>query len=209
MSGAVYNVYGWNMLNWVVFPVVGLCFSCACRSGMSGRKRPQRDRSRHSKSEQKPNKTLTMRSVFRIHPSEGPDSAELAAGLVSTVRGRGSCGPNPRKIGNDHALRRHRLRPAFCPLRLLGDSVGACGRPGQCAHAGNRRRHPGGRAGLSRPPIHYNRHRWRRRLPARMVAAFSYGRDRLPDRRRSVRHGRFHRYACLSARQCPHGTSGV
>ena len=39
MSGAVYNVYGWNMLNWVVFPVVGLCF-LALVFLMSGRKRP-------------------------------------------------------------------------------------------------------------------------------------------------------------------------
>ncbi|WP_292061622.1 MFS transporter [Mesorhizobium sp.] len=26
MSGAVYNAWGWTMLNWVVFPVVALCF---------------------------------------------------------------------------------------------------------------------------------------------------------------------------------------
>ncbi len=25
MSGAVYNAYGWEMLNWVVFPVIALC----------------------------------------------------------------------------------------------------------------------------------------------------------------------------------------
>jgi MFS family permease len=25
MSGQVYNTYGWSMLNWIVFPVVGLC----------------------------------------------------------------------------------------------------------------------------------------------------------------------------------------
>ncbi len=25
MSGAVYNAYGWNMLNWVVFPIVAVC----------------------------------------------------------------------------------------------------------------------------------------------------------------------------------------
>ncbi|TIV97074.1 MAG: MFS transporter, partial [Mesorhizobium sp.] len=26
MSGAIYNAWGWTMLNWVVFPVVALCF---------------------------------------------------------------------------------------------------------------------------------------------------------------------------------------
>jgi MFS family permease len=26
MSGAIYNAYGWEMLNWIVFPVVALCF---------------------------------------------------------------------------------------------------------------------------------------------------------------------------------------
>src|SRR5262245_6395879 len=26
MSGAVYNAYGWEMLNWIVFPVTALCF---------------------------------------------------------------------------------------------------------------------------------------------------------------------------------------
>ncbi len=25
MSGAVYNGYGWNMLNWTIFPVAALC----------------------------------------------------------------------------------------------------------------------------------------------------------------------------------------
>ena len=26
MSGAIYNAWGWEMLNWLVFPVVALCF---------------------------------------------------------------------------------------------------------------------------------------------------------------------------------------
>ncbi|RUT95133.1 MFS transporter, partial [Mesorhizobium sp. USDA-HM6] len=26
MSGAIYNAWGWTMLNWIVFPVVVLCF---------------------------------------------------------------------------------------------------------------------------------------------------------------------------------------
>ena len=27
MSGAVYNAYGWDMLNWIVFPVAGVCLA--------------------------------------------------------------------------------------------------------------------------------------------------------------------------------------
>jgi MFS family permease len=38
MSGAVYNAFGWNMLNWVVFPVAGLCF-LALLFLVSGRRR--------------------------------------------------------------------------------------------------------------------------------------------------------------------------
>ncbi len=26
MSGVVYNQWGWEMLNWIIFPVVALCF---------------------------------------------------------------------------------------------------------------------------------------------------------------------------------------
>ena len=30
MSGAVYNAWGWDMLNWIVFPVTRVCLVGAC-----------------------------------------------------------------------------------------------------------------------------------------------------------------------------------
>ena len=75
---------------------------------------------------------------------------------------------------------------------------------GNAAHAGNLRRHPRGRAGLSRAPVHDHRHRRRGRLPARLVAALGDRRDRLPDRRRAFGRCRLHRHARLGARQCAH-----
>ncbi|TIO74608.1 MAG: MFS transporter [Mesorhizobium sp.] len=40
MSGAVYNAWGWTMLNWVVFPVVALCFLALGALRITGLRRP-------------------------------------------------------------------------------------------------------------------------------------------------------------------------
>ncbi|RWD93243.1 MFS transporter [Mesorhizobium sp.] len=40
MSGAVYNAWGWTMLNWIVFPVVMLCFLALGALRVTGLRRP-------------------------------------------------------------------------------------------------------------------------------------------------------------------------
>lgn len=40
MSGAVYNAWGWTMLNWLVFPVVALCFVALGALRITGLRRP-------------------------------------------------------------------------------------------------------------------------------------------------------------------------
>lgn len=38
MSGAVYNAWGWDMLNWIVFPVAGLCLVSLAALSLTGRR---------------------------------------------------------------------------------------------------------------------------------------------------------------------------
>ena len=35
MSGAVYNAYGWDMLNWVVFPICVICLGALATLSMA------------------------------------------------------------------------------------------------------------------------------------------------------------------------------
>ncbi len=98
----------------------------------------------------------------------------------------------------------HRLRIALNRIRRA-DGAGRNGRrPGHAEDAGDRRRHPGGRAGLSHPPVFHHRHCRRRDLRHRRAAAGLAGRAGLPDRRRSVGLSRFHRHAGVGARQPAH-----
>ena len=39
MSGAVYNAWGWEMLNWIVFPVTMLCLVSLAGLVISGRRK--------------------------------------------------------------------------------------------------------------------------------------------------------------------------
>jgi hypothetical protein len=38
MSGAVYNAWGWEMLNWIIFPVVVLCLGALGLLALTRRK---------------------------------------------------------------------------------------------------------------------------------------------------------------------------
>jgi predicted MFS family arabinose efflux permease len=40
MSGAVYNAWGWEMLNWIIFPVVAICLAGLGMLAVSKRRRP-------------------------------------------------------------------------------------------------------------------------------------------------------------------------
>ena len=75
---------------------------------------------------------------------------------------------------------------------------------GNAAHAGDRGRDPGRRAGLSQAPIHDDRHRRRRDLRAAGLLPRHAGRGRLPDRRGAVGRRRLHRHERLGARQRAH-----
>ena len=169
MSGAVYNAWGWEMLNWIVFPVAAALPAC-CLAGHAARRRRCLTRARPVPrncatltvrlnrykqvpvlrgaaarlSRRKPGENqqyLDVRErLFRIHADRRAGEFLTAArSPVSSVRGGVLPGQNRGKFGNDHALRRHRLRLAFDRLRHLGDTIGAGCRSGQCAHAGDRR----------------------------------------------------------------------
>ncbi len=45
MSGAVYNAWGWDMLNWIVFPVTGLCLVGLAGLVISGKRKVAMGRS--------------------------------------------------------------------------------------------------------------------------------------------------------------------
>ena len=96
-------------------------------------------------------------------------------------------------------------------VRAAGDRLWHChgqpgvgGRPGQSAHAGDRRRHRGGRAGLSPPPVYHDRRRRRRDLHRSRSAPLLGRGGRLPDRRRAVGGCRLHRHERFGPGQCPH-----
>ena len=150
-----------------------------------------------------PNYALTGRGPFRISRCDSP--ARLGRGPPTKRSREGLLRTKIKEFGKNHALCRHCLRPAFDPLRRVGHPVGACVRPGQPAYAGDLRRHPRRRAGLSGPAVHNHCDRRRRRLHPCLVAAFRHRRSRLPDRRAVVGRGRIHRHARLGARQCAHG----
>ena len=209
------------MLNWVIFPVPDCCCArllacrrCRCRRSASGRMAPDNRQTADSgrkivrqKSQAYP---LTSRLRFRIESRRKTGVCEEVVPVPLRRSGEGFFRAETEgKSAMTMLVCRHRLRPAFCPLRHLGDAVGACGRPGQCTHAGDRRRHPRGCAGLSRPPVHDHRHRRRRGVPARLVAAVRHCRDRLPDRRSAFGRRRLHRHARLGARQCAHRAGGL
>ena len=92
-------------------------------------------------------------------------------------------------------------------LRDLGHALGALGRCRQRENAGDRRRHPRGRAGLSEAAIFDHRRGRRRHLPDCRLFPRLAGRRRLCGRRHPVRLGRLHRHERLGARQCAHRAS--
>lgn len=40
MSGAVYNAYGWDTLNWIVFPVSAICLAALATLSLAQRRQP-------------------------------------------------------------------------------------------------------------------------------------------------------------------------
>ena len=96
------------------------------------------------------------------------------------------------------------LRRSGHRLRDLGHALGALRRCRQRENAGNRRRHPRGRAGLPEAAIFDDRRRRRRHLPGGRLFPRLAGRHRLCGRRHPVRLGRLHRHERVGARQCAH-----
>ena len=111
----------------------------------------------------------------------------------------------PGGFGNEYGdVGNHRLRAAVARLRRPDGARGDGGGCGHAAHAGDRRRHPGRRAGLSDAPIYDHRHRRRRHLPHCRRAIGLACRPWLPDRRHPLGRGRLHRHAGFGARQRAH-----
>ena len=96
----------------------------------------------------------------------------------------------------------HCLRRALDRLRRRDDQGRSCLGSWNAAHARDRCRHPGRRQGLSRPPIHHDRHRRRGHLFRARVSARNAAGDRLRPRRHSVRRCRLYRHEHLGPRQC-------
>ena len=143
-----------------------------------------------------------------------PRDSGSAAGFSGRQRRTLACGRaclSPRAVssgGNGNGccdVGNHRLRIALARLWRLHGAGGDGLRRRHAAHAGDRRRHPGRRAGLSHAPVHHHRHRRGRDLRHRRLAARLAGRGRLPDRRGAVGHGRLRRHAGVGARQRAHG----
>ncbi|CAA9323763.1 MAG: Pyrophosphate-energized proton pump, partial [uncultured Microvirga sp.] len=105
----------------------------------------------------------------------------------------------------------HPGRPFGDRLRRLGDQRRHEARRRHATHAGDRRGHRRGGAGLSAAPVHDDR-RGRADPPGgALVPARQGGGLRVPDRRRAVGRRGLHRHERVGARQCPHrpGRDGV
>ena len=143
--------------------------------------------------------------IFRAHLSSGASGRGHA--LLVPRSGGLMSPPIPIEClrGSRHdlgSLCDHRLRSALDRLWRLDDPGRSRRRPRHAAHAGDRRRHSGRRASLSRPPIHHDRHCRRRHLLHPGLSARHSAGDRLRHRRGAVGRGRLYRHECLGPRQC-------
>ena len=124
---------------------------------------------------------------------------------VALLPGRFQLRPHPSTGDfHDDFVAHRSLRRARPPLRHLGHLFGDAGRSRQRQDAGDIRSGARGRAGLSAPAIHHDRHRRRRDLPHRRLSPRLARRRRLCGRRHPVRLRGFHRDERVRARQCAH-----
>ena len=79
----------------------------------------------------------------------------------------------------------------------------------QSAHAGDRRRDPGGRQGLPQSPIHDDRHRRRDPVRDHLVGARRAHRGRVPDRRGAFGARGLHRHERVGALERAHRRGGT
>ncbi len=113
------------------------------------------------------------------------------------------------KLDDSDILVRDLVRDRGARLRRLGVPLDPGRERRHAADAGDRRRRPGGRQGLSQPAIHDHRHRRDRGVPCAGLPAELVQRHRLRHRRHPVGCRRLCRHERLGPRQRAHRRGGA